>query len=183
MKTAAAEHIFASSDGTLVTIRALLPSDSLAEITALLHRSYRPLAAAGLNYSATSQDVETTRGRMKNGICIVGTVDERIIATLTLYRPGHDACAWYARPDVAVFGQFAVDPEFQRKGIGSHLIHLAEQLAPSLGAVELALDTAEDATQLIKSYEKRGYRFVEFARWQGKTYRSVIMSKSISTAS
>ncbi|HEV2037775.1 MAG TPA: hypothetical protein VGQ96_04130, partial [Candidatus Eremiobacteraceae bacterium] len=81
MKTAAAEHVFASSDGTQVTIRTLLPSDSLAEITALLHRSYLPLAAAGLNYSATSQDVETTRSRTKNGMCIVGTIGERIIAT------------------------------------------------------------------------------------------------------
>ena len=44
---------------------------------------------------------------------------------------------------------------------------------------ELALDTAETAFHLIEFYRKRGYRFIEYTRWNEVNYRSVIMSKTL----
>lgn len=85
--------------------------------------------------------------------------------------------AHYQRSDVATCGQFAVEPEYQGKGIGSRLMQLAEERAVEVGATELALDTAEMAHALIEFYAKRGFRFIEHVRWDTVNYRSVVLSK------
>jgi len=56
-------------------------------------------------------------------------------------------------------------------------------LGISSGATELALDTSEGADHLIAWYERKGFRFVEYAQWKGKSYRSVIMSKMLQQSS
>lgn len=162
------------------TIRVLAPSDSVEDLTRLLHEAYRSLGEMGLNYTAADQDEETTLRRINRGECVVAELDGAIVGTVTWYRPQTlGGCAWYRRPDVAVFGQFAVQPQSQRSGIGSLLISEVEQRARQAGAGELALDTAEPAKHLIEYYARRGYRQVETAQWNGKTYRSVIMSKTL----
>ena len=45
-------------------IRPLLPSDSLEELTALLHAAYASLAAQGWNFTAVDQSVAMTRERL-----------------------------------------------------------------------------------------------------------------------
>ena len=121
-----------------------------------------------------------TLDRTGRGHCLVGEVDGRIIATVTWYGPGGGSgCDWYRRPDVAIFGQLAVSPNEQGRGIGSRLIAEVERRSKQAGATELALDTAEPAQHLVDYYGRRGYRFVEHAQWTGKTYRSVIMSKRL----
>ncbi|MBK9247244.1 MAG: hypothetical protein IPM69_03810 [Ignavibacteria bacterium] len=42
--------VHTTADGEEITIRLILPSDSFAEMTALLHRSYKPLADMGLRF-------------------------------------------------------------------------------------------------------------------------------------
>lgn len=159
-------------------IRLLTPSDSLDELTELLHRAYARLGAMGLNYTATYQDADTTRARAAAGTCLVAEMDERLVGTVVYRAPGKSrGCAWYERPGIASFGQFAVEPELQRAGIGAALMDHIEAMARADGAEELALDTAEPATHLIAWYGRRGYRIVDHAQWEGKTYRSVIMSR------
>jgi GNAT superfamily N-acetyltransferase len=75
--------------------------------------------------------------------------------------------------------QFAVEPTLQGRDIGSALMSWAESWAPDRGYSQLAVDTAESAHHLIAYYAKRGYRFVEFAQWPGKCYRSVVYSKEL----
>lgn len=84
------------------------------------------------------------------------------------------------RPEVAHISQFGVEPSFQRKGFGRVLMAAAEELAVRDGAVELALDTAEPASHLIKWYTRLGYRYIEPVDWRPQTnYRSVVMSKKL----
>lgn len=163
-----------------VTPRLLASTDSIEDLTALLHDAYRSLGAMGLNYTAVDQDSATTLRRIRRGECLVAELGGRIVGTVAWYRPqaqGH--CAWYRRPGVAVFGQFAVQPQNQRFGVGSLLITDVERRARLAGASELALDTAEPAKHLIEYYARRGFREVQVAQWNGKTYRSVIMSKTL----
>ncbi|MGI8923196.1 MAG: GNAT family N-acetyltransferase [Fimbriimonadales bacterium] len=163
-----------------VDIRRLEPTDDLQELTDLLHRAYKQLADMGFRFLATHQDTETTRERTQGGECFVGHIEGPIVATMTFYDAAHTSgCSWYDRPEVASFGQFAVEPSLQRSGIGSRLIELAEGRALETGATELALDTAEGATRLIGLYERRGYRLVGNADWNETNYRSVILSKRI----
>lgn len=161
-----------------VTIRRLdLPEDSVEELTELLHRSYAPLAAAGLRYYATHQSAEETRERCERGESYVALIDDRILGTITLYDNQPDGIPWYGRPDVGYFGQFGVEPSLQRRGIGRQLLRLVEDRARQLGLRELALDTAEGARHLVEWYEREGYRIVAHHSWSATNYRSVIMSR------
>jgi hypothetical protein len=45
--------------------------------------------------------------------------------------------------------------------------------------MELAMDTAEQATHLVELYTRLGYRHVGWVQWPGKVYRSVVLSKPV----
>jgi ribosomal protein S18 acetylase RimI-like enzyme len=167
-----------------IIIRPIAQTDSLDELTSLLHRAYKKLADKGFRFHATHQDVETTRKRVNNSECYIGTFDNKIIATIAYRSPkvkiNHE---WYDQPFVASFGQFAVDPQFQAVGIGSKLLDKVEKLAIRDKAEELSFDTAEGAVDLIDYYKKRGYQFVTYTQWEVTNYRSVIMTKKLPSPS
>ena len=163
-----------------ICIRELRPDDSVAAITGLLHAAYAPLTAMGFKYLATHQDEATTRQRLQSGISIVAEVDGAIVGTVTLRVPKTESrCAWYLQPGVWSFGQFAVRPDLQRNGLGQKLMREIEQRALQNGATELALDTAEEATHLVRWYERLGFRFIQHVSWDETNYRSVVMSKRL----
>jgi GNAT superfamily N-acetyltransferase len=165
-----------------IVIRPLGPEDSLAELTELLHRAYAPLAARGLRYVASWQDERITGYRIEDATCFVAVDGDRLVGTVTVKRPRECAgCAWLAREDVAVIGQFAVEPALQGRGIGAALLAAAERRAAEEGFAEAALDTAEAATELIAWYAARGYRPVGRADWDATNYLSVVMSKTLKT--
>ena len=169
--------------GRAILYRYLKPSDDLDEITALLHEAYAPLASAGMRFVASHQDVSATRRRTQRGETIVAMDEARIVAIVTLANADRTGGApFYDRPDVANFGQFAVRPSYQRRGIGSALMNLVEQRAREQGVAVLALDTSEDAAHLIAMYEARGYAFVEHLQWPETNYRSVLLAKPLNEA-
>ena len=170
-------------DGQICRIRPISETDSLSELTELLHRAYKVLADMGLRFMATHQSVEETGKRVKKGSCFIAEIDSAIIGTITYYPPSVvRGSPWLNRHDVALFGQLAVEPRLQRRGIASRLVDHVENVAHNDGAVELALDTAEPATHLIEWYAKLGYRFIEYVQWDVTNYRSVVMSKTVSAA-
>jgi GNAT superfamily N-acetyltransferase len=163
-----------------IEFRLLNKNEDLYELTALLNRSYKSLADLGFRYQASFQDVMITKKRVEKASCIVVFEEGKLIGTISYYSPsnarGND---WYDLEDVAYFGQFAVDPAYQGKGIGNELINRAEELALKDSAKELALDTAEGAKGLIEYYIKRGYREVGHIQWKEANYRSVLLSKRL----
>ena len=162
-------------------IRLLAESDSLEELTELLHRGYAPLLAAGFRYLGSHQDVATTQRRASKGECYVVLDGARIVGTIVLIPKSarFNYTAWYDRDDVCVITQLAIEPELQRRGLGSRLLDLVEARAQSQGASEIALDTAEGASHLIALYATRGYRHVGYEQWKHTNYRSVILSKAL----
>ena len=164
-----------------VRIRAFVATDveRVAEITALLHRAYRPLADAGMRFYASHQDDAATLSRLREGMAFLALVDERIVGTITFFPMGAKGGApWYERAGVAMFGQWAVDPPHQGTGIGDRLLKHVEALAKDSGASELACDTSERAASLLALYQRRGFRRVGTVQWDVTNYRSVILSKS-----
>jgi GNAT superfamily N-acetyltransferase len=155
-------------------------NDDIGQLTSLLHLAYSKLAKKGLRYLATHQDSTTTQKRIDSGVCVVAVVGNQYIGTVTYYSPKFTmGCEWYECDNVASYGQFGVHPDFQSSGIGSKLIAIVENLAVTDGADEIAIDTAETAFDLIKFYERRGYRIIENVQWKETNYRSVIMSKRL----
>lgn len=171
----------AASDGG-TEIRRLGATDSIPDLTRLLHRAYARLACMGLRYMATHQPDETTRERADSGECWVAVSAGVLVGTI-LFKPAEQTggSPWLDRREVASLAQFAVVPELQGGGLGAQLMDLAEQRAAETGAEEIALDTAEPAAHLVAWYGRRGYRAIEHAHWSHTNYRSVIMSKRIGT--
>lgn len=161
-------------------IRLIDDSDSFEDLTALLHAAYARLAAMNLRYMATGQSVDVTRDRVSKGECYVALQNNALIGTVTLMAPGaYTHNAWYARPDVAVFSQFAVWPDRQGNGVGRHMVDFLEQRAIEMGVRELACDTAEPAQHLVDWYRRLGYRIVDTAKWDHTNYRTLILSKRL----
>lgn len=163
-----------------LSIRLLEPADSITDLTALLHRAYAGLARRGKRFLASHQDDATTLDRISKGECWVATKANRIVGTIMLKDAAQTGGSpWYDRPEVACFGQFAVEPACGGRGIGSKLLQFVEDQATRKGVEELALDTAEGAHDLIQFYSRRGYRFIEYTKWSVVNYQSIIMSKRL----
>lgn len=170
-------------DQTNFTIRLISPNDSIEQINVFLRTAYSSLAAAGMKYAASHENVEATRKSIAKGECYLVLKNSEIIGCVTFRKPGAAIGPdWYAQPGVVTFGRFAVDPKYQGQGIGSKLLDFIEVVAKEFGAKEIAFDTSEKADHLIKMYEKRGYRFIEYHQWDITNYRSVVMSKTISSS-
>ncbi len=163
-----------------LTLRAFQTSDSITELTDLLHRAYARLGGMGLNYTAVDQTPEVTAKRIRGGTCFVVETGSKLVGTIVAQPTyGQSDCEYFMRPGVAAAHQFAVDPEHQGDGIGRMLLLRAEQWATESGFAELAMDTAEQATHLIDLYTRLGYRHVDWVQWPGKVYRSVVLSKQL----
>jgi ribosomal protein S18 acetylase RimI-like enzyme len=78
-----------------------------------------------------------------------------------------------------VFNQFAVDPRYQRRGVGTAMMKHLEAVAARRGLEELACDTAEGAIHLVEWYRRMGYREVGRADWKDTNYQSLILSKRL----
>jgi len=167
-----------------VSVRRLLPSDSIPEITSLLHRAYAKQIAMGLQPLAGRQDDATTAKRVTNGECYIATMvvggRERIVGTI-LFHEIEDAKGppWFANAHVDSFSQFAVDPDIQGQGLGGLMLDKVESRARECGAAEMGLSMAEPDTGLMGWYLKRGYRFIEHWQWPYTNYRSAILSKTL----
>jgi len=168
-----------------VRVRLLSPTDSIPEITRLLHRAYAAQMAMGLQPLAGRQDDATTRRRCTSGECIVATLPdaagaERIVGIILFHEVEPDqGPPWFQNKHVDSFSQFAVDPDVQGKGIGRRLLETAERRARECGATELALSMADPDTALKEFYLKRGYRFIEHWKWPYTNYTSAILSKPL----
>ncbi|MBI5256851.1 MAG: GNAT family N-acetyltransferase [Burkholderiales bacterium] len=172
-----------------VTLRPLAAHDCLDELTALLHRAYAPLGAAGMNFTAVDQPVATTRERVRRGQCVVALQRGRLVGTVTvdgMFDPDLHRWArqtpWFFRADVAHLHQYAVDPALQGTGVGGRLLAACEQWAREQGHRALALDTALPATHLRQRYQRAGFADVAQVQWGGKTYASTIMVKTLAEA-
>jgi len=163
-----------------IKIRHWTEADNISRITEILHAAYAQLAELGFKYHATWQGDNVTLNRLSKGIAYLAVKDSLIVGTITLYVPPNvSGCSWYDRGDVAIFGQFGVDPNFQRSGVGTLLLNAVEAEARKRAVPNLALDTAEGAEHLIKLYNKLGFEFVGYADWDITNYRSGILNKKI----
>jgi GNAT superfamily N-acetyltransferase len=166
-----------------IIFRPLNQTDRIEEINSLLRAAYSFLAAKGMKYAASHEDVDATRKNIAKGECHLAMNNTELIGCVTLRSPGAEVGPdWYARPGIMTFGRFAINPQYQGQGIGSKFLDYIEYRAKELGAYELALDTSEKADHLIYMYDKRGYRFIQYHQWDTTNYRSVVMSKELKSS-
>lgn len=145
--------------------------DDAEGIATLLRAAYADHAAAGLNFSAATSSEEDVRQRIAAGQVYVAREGGRLIGTYTLRVKTDDI------GDAGYVNSLAIDPALRRSGLGRWLLEHAEEEASQRSMTRMRLDTAKPLTDLIRWYERHGYRTVEETHWDGKTYDSVIMEK------
>lgn len=158
--------------------RRYVPADAVA-LTALLNDAYREWGDLGLNFTAATQDVETTRARTSDGACWVVEHDGELAATLTMsFPPPSDVQELTGVARVtgrAWIGQIAVRESLRGRGVARTLYERACEWAAQNGVTSVGLDTAVPATHLVSMYERWGFQPEGFVRFPGKTYDSQVM--------
>ncbi len=141
----------------------------------LVNAAYRQLADMGLNFTGTYQDEQVTRRRMEGREVYLFCIEQELVGTISLH------IEQQSERQVLYITQFAVAPTQQRQGIGARLLQLAERRAEELGLAALQLDTAAPAVHLVGMYRKAGYQVIREVQWEGKTYKSYIMEKQLTS--
>ena len=161
-------------------IRRFSSSDSIDEITQMLHHAFAPMAGLGATCQCVDQSNARTRKRMDRGDCLVAVADRRVVGTLTLEAP--DACSpivHYRKPTVASLHQFAVDPAYQRGGVGRAMLKVAVMWARTRQYAELALDTPSIALDVRSFYVHQGFELVQIVKLADRPYESAVMSRPV----
>ena len=163
------------------TIRPWTPQDSIEELTNLIHLAYKTNADLGFHFIATHQSADVTRERLESGKAFVAELEGRFVGTITLEFPVDVPHGEYVTSHpLALFGQFAVDPNIQRSGLGRKLVETVENEARQMGAKEICLDTAQGADHLIGYYQRLGYEIRAEADWRPEVnYKSWVMVKPL----
>jgi len=158
-------------------------SDSLEELTELVHAAYAPHLAAGHRFVGTHQTVAMTAERLATGDAFIATCAGRIVGTVLARPPKPDSSApLYRDPRTWSISQLAVSPLYKGRGLGKALHDVAVGHAIVRGARTIALDTAAPAAGLIAMYESWGYRVVGNVDWRPHTnYESVLMAQPVSS--
>lgn len=158
--------------------------DAAVELTTLLHAACRELQDAGLNFTAATQDVETTRQRVAEGACWVLEHDGRVSASMTISVPPPEdirALSEHARqPNTGWLCQVAVGPELRGRAVARTLFDIARAWAESEGITRIGLDTAAPAAHLVRMYGRWGFEHLDDVHFSGKSYDSAVMTQDLS---
>jgi GNAT superfamily N-acetyltransferase len=107
-------------------VRLLSPSDSMEEITAMLHRAYRAQVEMGLRPLAGRQDAQTTRRRCASGECYVAVLRAPgVVAPPALNGSSNGAANGHAGKNGTTFAQDGEDRGTERI-VGTILFHEVE---------------------------------------------------------
>ncbi|MCX4749701.1 GNAT family N-acetyltransferase [Kitasatospora sp. NBC_01287] len=157
--------------------------DSVAELTALLHRAYAEHAAAGRVFLASYQSERDTAHRLGKGECWLAVgADGAPLGTVTLSATDRKPQGYPREPGSGSFWQLAVLPEQRGTGLGNRLLELAERRLAELGSRRVVIDTSSTATELLGWYARRGYRPIGSYDWAATNYLSTVLRKELQCA-
>jgi GNAT superfamily N-acetyltransferase len=142
----------------------------------LLRDAYGARAQEGLNFTASYQDEEMTRQSLlkTDRQTIIALAGDQLVATFQLClekksTPGNGI----------YFNRFAVDPNFQKHGLGGAILEHAAEIARSRGFKQMWLDTAQPANDLVSFYQRHGFKIDRQTWYVGKTYASWVMRREL----
>jgi len=156
-----------------IQIRLAEPRD-VPDLRLLLNSAYKRLAEMGLNYSATFADESRVADGLMEGATFVLHLNDRLVASVKLTERNEID----SRPCLYM-GRFAVDPELQGRGLGLHLLQMAETIAMRTGKICMQLDTAQSADHLLRFYQNCGFEIKRHIYFEGKTYCSWVLEKTL----
>ncbi|WP_282202112.1 GNAT family N-acetyltransferase [Kitasatospora fiedleri] len=166
-----------------LVVRRFVGSDSVEDLTRLLHRAYAEHAAAGRVFFASYQSVADTVSRLGKGECWLAVQGSELVGTVTLTAPYEVPDGYPAPVGAGSFWQLAVDPAYRGSGLGQRLLTVAEERIAALGATSVVIDTSAEAANLVAWYRRRGYVPISTWRWDVTNYESVVLLHDLSKGS
>ncbi|MBC7544394.1 MAG: GNAT family N-acetyltransferase [Candidatus Sericytochromatia bacterium] len=157
---------------TALLIRPVAPADTHAVLT-VLHAAHAANLANGFNFTAATITNADLLPRLNPAHFHVAVSAGRLVGTIEV-KPAELLRQWG-------FYLLAVAPEAAGLGVGKKLIRYAETMATAAGATEMTLDTPEGHGWLPAFYAGLGYRQVGTQQFDGKHYRSIMMTKALAS--
>ena len=141
----------------------ILTEPALRELHELVKLAYSMYQGERYTFSAVEQSLQWTRKRAhRTGTVVLGINQEKaLVGTLSLLpysAAKHNAYVELAT-DVCL-EQFAVHPNYQRRGMGRKLMDVAEDLIRRSLGRRVFLDTPSEASHLRRFYESLRYHDV-----------------------
>jgi ribosomal protein S18 acetylase RimI-like enzyme/predicted nucleotidyltransferase len=152
----------------------LVTVEDIQNLRLLLNSAYKQLADLGLNFNATFLDDESTADGLVDGRTFVLYRKDQLIGTIKIRKHNYvddRPCLYVSR--------LAVRPDLQKNGLGLFLMNLAERIAKREEFKCMQLDTAQPAEHLLKIYQDYGFKIIRPIYYEGNTYCSWILEKSI----
>jgi GNAT superfamily N-acetyltransferase len=159
------------STPSLLNLRPALDRD-VKRVRAILAAAASDLTVHfGEGHWSGVRSVETLRKYLDEGALYVAETDVGAVGTLRLTerKIGFYRSDWFANPNDDAFYllDMAIDPNYQRSGIGRRAMALAEDLARSHGLKAIRLDAYGGLAGAGGFYRKCGYRLVHLGEMQG----------------
>ena len=89
--------------------------------------------------------------KVNSELFLVGETDGKVIATVMGGYEGHRGWVYY----------LAVDPAYQRKGLGKQIIDVVEEKLRVMGCPKINLQIRADNVDVVNFYENLGYKTEE----------------------
>ena len=102
------------------------------------------------SWNNPKQDIER-KLRVNPELFLVGLIDDKVVATVMGGYEGHRGWVNY----------LAVDPAYQRKGLGRQIMEAVEKKILAMGCPKINLQIRTDNTTAVRFYESIGYEMDE----------------------
>lgn len=130
-----------------------------------------------MNYLGSHQDVETTKKRIGNGICLVALHNDRVVGTMTLniFKPAKKGKKWHNENLYGYASQDAVLPEYKRFGIGKKMQEIRINICKEKNVDELLMHTSIHAKDILSWWKRQGAQYIELLSSPITNYYAVRM--------
>ena len=126
-------------------------------IVSLMYQAYKPIRDLGIHFESAHPTIEKINKNMKENICYVYEVDDKLIGTISLRMPWSHNPGPYHFPHI---WWLATHPSYKGQGISKLLLDYieADVINQNFHSPAVTLGTASNHPWLVEMYERRGYQ-------------------------
>lgn len=148
--------------------------DAVAEC---LHEAHQSNVKKNFVMPELEMSSEDLQKRIGNGHCFVALEDGKVLGTSTVIYKKLGKLKWWARGIVAYTGFDGIRPEYRGTDVYFKLQELRMEHIRNSGVEVICFNTSEHNKLVQKINQKRGAKYVQFARAKGSEYYSVVMAR------
>lgn len=132
-------------------------TEDIYSIVTLMYAAYKPIRDLGIHFESAHPTIEKVSNNIKQNICYVYEVDNKLIGTISLRMPWSHNPGPYNFPHI---WWLATSPDYKGQGISKTLLEYIEKqvIKQNFHSSAVTLGTASNHPWLVEMYERRGYQ-------------------------